>query len=221
MTPFVGQVQNLLVTSPPAEEPITLALAKSHLRQSSTFTDDDLLIGLLITAARERCEAETHRAFVTQGYLLSLNGFPISSAPGISQVLSADRLPNLCYGKIKIPKPPLIAVSAIQYIDEDGDTQTVDPSLYLVNAGGKLQGVVTPAYGLTWPVARYQLGSVTIAYTAGYGAPASVPAGIQQAMLLMLGHWYRNTEDASELDLKAIPRGSQYLLASFDWGSYG
>jgi Phage gp6-like head-tail connector protein len=219
MTPFLGQVQNLLEITPPVEEPITLAQAKLHLRVD--VADDDALITALITAAREKCEAEVHRSFVTRSYELHLNGFPFSNAPTISQLLTSERIPCLSYGRIKVPKPPLILITSITYLDNDGVPQTIDPALYLVQLGGKLQGMITPAYGLTWPVARYQLGCVVVAYTAGYGAASSVPLSICQAMLLCIGHWYRNREAVSAVSMSEVPLGAKALLSPFHWGSYG
>ena len=219
MTPFLGQVQNLTQTSDPAEEPVTLAVAKAHCKVD--IPDDDAYIGMLIAVARERCEAEIHRAFVSRTYLLSLDGFPFAGAPTVSQAINSERLPNICFGKIRIPKPPLLSIDSITYVDNDGITQPLGPSLYLVQSGGKLQGVVTPAYGLAWPVARYQLGSVSVAYTAGYGPASSVPASIGLAMLLCIGHWYRNREAVSAVAMAEIPMGAKYLLSAFDWGSYG
>jgi hypothetical protein len=218
MIEFNGQVRNLAVTTQPVEEPVTLATAKLHLRVE--IADDDALIGALIVAARERCETLTHRAFVSRGYLLTLDGFPFSHAPTVSMAYSSERLPNLAFGRIKIPKPPLIAVQSIAYLDTQGVSQVLDPSAYLVSGGGKLQGVVTPAYGATWPSTRYQVGSVRVAYTAGYGAAADVPASIPQAMLLLIGAWYQNREEFAS-PTSSLPMGVRALLASHAWGSYG
>jgi hypothetical protein len=53
-------------TVPPAIEPVTLTLAKLHLRLDADFTLDDTLIGLYISAAREHCERYTNTAFYTR-----------------------------------------------------------------------------------------------------------------------------------------------------------
>jgi uncharacterized phiE125 gp8 family phage protein len=66
-------VQLKLVT-PPAEEPVTLAVAKAHLRVD--ISDDDTLIPYYLAAARRLCEKEVRRAFVTSTWDLVLDGFP-------------------------------------------------------------------------------------------------------------------------------------------------
>ena len=51
------------VVTPAASEPITLEEAKNFLRVDGS--DDDALIGALISAAREMCEQYTRRILVT------------------------------------------------------------------------------------------------------------------------------------------------------------
>ena len=53
----------LQLVTPPAEEPVSLAEARLHLRVD--FTDDDALITSLIAAARQAAETLTGRQFVT------------------------------------------------------------------------------------------------------------------------------------------------------------
>jgi Phage gp6-like head-tail connector protein len=212
-------VQNLAVLTPPAEEPISLVTAKLHLRVTITAYDD--LITALITAARELVEKEVRRALVTRTYQLRMNRFPFWAPAFAWNPLVFERLPMGIYGHIHVPKPPLIAVNSIQYLDVNGTLQTLDPSQYLVDAGGILQGAITPSYGNYFPQTRYQLDAVLISYDAGYGAASAVPTSLCQAMLLLVGHWYRNTEAATETSFSELTLGAKALCSSFKWGSYG
>jgi hypothetical protein len=212
-------IQNLAMTAPPAEEPISLTTAKLHLRV--TIANDDPLISALITAARELCEKETHRSFVTRDYELRLDRFPPTFAMQYLPAYSDERSPGGTYGMIRLPKPPLVGINTLSYYDQDGTLQLLSPSQYSVDAGGVLQGAITPAYGYYWPNARYQLDAILIGYTAGYGPAAAVPASIAQAMLLCIGHWYRNRESVTPTAFTELPMGSKALLSSFKWGSYG
>lgn len=69
----------LSLYSPPVQEPVTLAEAKTHLRV--TYTDDDALIAELITAARQWFEEQTYRALVTQTWDLKLDELPRGDDP--------------------------------------------------------------------------------------------------------------------------------------------
>ena len=56
----------------------------------------------------------------------------------------------------------------------------------------------------------------TITFTAGYGAPADVPAAIRQAMLLLIAHWYEHREAVSlGADGTALPMAVDALLAPY------
>jgi len=55
-----------------------------------------------------------------------------------------------------------------------------------------------------------------ITFTAGYGAPADVPAAIRQAMLLLIGHWYEHREAVSlGASPSALPVAVDTLLAPY------
>jgi hypothetical protein len=212
-------VQNLVMTSPPAEEPVSLTTAKLHLRV--TISNDDSLITALITAARELCEKETRRAFITRTYQLRMNRFPWTSPQVYLPAYSDERTPGGTWGMIRMPKPPLASVVSITYQDLNGTVQTLDPSAYQVDSGGITQGVIVPAYGTYWPQALFNLDSIVINYTAGYGDATAIPLSISQAMLLCIGHWYRNREAVTPSLFSELPFAVKALLSSFKWGSYG
>ena len=164
------------VVTAPTVEPISLAEAKQHLRFEATV--EDALISALIVAARKHCETATRRAFVTQTLRLTRDTFPTWKE---------------CY-QFRLPQPPLQSVTNIQYIDSDGDTQTVSASDYVVDATS-LPGRIGLADGAEWPTdVIEQIGAVKVNYVAGYGLAASVPETIKQAMLLLIGHWFVNRE---------------------------
>jgi uncharacterized phiE125 gp8 family phage protein len=165
----------LLEVAPPMVEPISLDEAKGHL--NIMHDDDDDLISRTIIAARRACERATLRSFVTTSWKYCM-----------------DRFPTCNGGRIVLPRPNLIAVSALSYLDTAGTRQTLGSSLYVASTARE-PAVVIPAYGTTWPAAREFVESVQVSYTAGYGATAdTVPADIKAAILLMIGHLYGNRE---------------------------
>jgi uncharacterized phiE125 gp8 family phage protein len=159
----------------PAEEPVTLAEAKLHLRVEPDVTDDDALIARLITVARIQCENTARRAFVQRACVAQLDCWP------------GD-------GVIVLTTPPLISVEGITYTDEDDLETTLDETLYVVDVHSE-PGRIVLKRNASWPsAALVEAGAIRIEYTAGYGAAADVPAGYKQAILLYLGHLYENRE---------------------------
>lgn len=180
----------LTLTVAPAEEPVTLAEAKAHLRV--TDADSDTLITTLIKTARLMAEGFTNRAFVTQTWQWRLDGF----------------FP----WRISVPKGRLQSVSSIQYVDANGDTQTLASSDYSVDAKSD-PGRIEPAYGKVWPTTRYQMNAVTITFVAGYGAASAVPEDIKHAMLLIIGELYERREEAiAGTIIGEVPLSSKRLL---------
>jgi uncharacterized phiE125 gp8 family phage protein len=166
----------LVLTVPPAAEPVAIAEAKAYLRVDTA--DDDGLIGALIAAAREYCEAFQNRAYVTQTWQLWLDSWPEAR-------------------EIRIPRPPLQAVNAVKYYGADGVEYTLAPTDYLVETQSE-PGRLVLAPGRSWPsVTLRPAGAVCVEFVAGYGAPDRVPQRVRQAILLLVGHWYDSREVAA------------------------
>lgn len=161
----------LTLITAPAEEPITLADAKVHLRVDGT--EEDALITALIVAARRQAEHLTGRALVTQTWRCTLPAFPADS--------------------LDLPRSPLQSVSSLTYLDPVGASQTL-PSADYQAITDEIVGRVLPAYGKSWPACRVAPGSVAVTFVAGYGAAAAVPQDIKSWMLLAIGTWYAQRE---------------------------
>ena len=146
------------VTTPPAEEPITVAELKEWLRVDGT--DQDTVITSLLTSAREWAEGYTHRRFVDTELDVTWATFP---------KIGAD---------LYLPGPPVSVLSSLNWIDSAGVTQPFDIA----------DVTVEPLYGLArvnpdavedWPQDAF---SVNAKYTAGFGAAADVPEDIKTAI---------------------------------------
>jgi uncharacterized phiE125 gp8 family phage protein len=168
---------SLVLVTPPSSLPIDLSLAKQQCRVD--IDADDVLIQAYINAAVEHVEAYTGRQLVTATWDLVLDGFG-------------------CV--IDVPKAPLQSVTSVTYIDYGGTEQVLASSGYKVIGASTTpqsrasRGRIEVAYGTYWPPTRYEGGSVTVRFVAGYGNASAVPAGLIQAMLLLISHWYRNRE---------------------------
>jgi uncharacterized phiE125 gp8 family phage protein len=184
----------------PDTEPLTLPGVKRHCNVIAE--DEDALLWSLIHAAREQVETEANRSLVTQTWRMRLHTFP------------SDRY-------IELPRPPLIAVTSIVYVDSDGVAQTVDDDDYDVDADRE-PGAIWLAEDVDWPSdLADQANAVTITYTAGYGDPDDVPRRAKQAMLLLVGHWYRQREAVGTSSFATeIPLAYRALINSLRVGVY-
>lgn len=176
----------LSLIAAPADEPVSLAEAKAHCRVD--FIDDDALIVGLIRTMRLRAEALTRRALITQRWRYTTDAFPSGALITRQWRFATNTAP---YGVLVLPKPALISVESVKYLDAAGVLQTLSPSAYDVHAE-ELMGGIVPIYGTTWPDTRAQLGSVQVEYTAGYGTAADVPQPIKSWMLCYIAAAYEN-----------------------------
>lgn len=176
-----GDVMNLVLTTPPAIEPLGLQDVKDYLRLDDvTDTLEDGYLSALITAAREYCEGFQNRAYITQTWQLSFDDWP-------SQV-------------IELPKGSLQAIIGVIYKNSEGVERTLTENIDYVYSTRGIVGRLTPAKNKTWPpFVPFPLDAVVIEYTCGYGSVAAcVPAKAIQAMRLLVSHWYEHRTPLSE-----------------------
>ena len=185
----------------PSTEPVLLTEAKAHLRVDSN--DENSLITALIVAARQHCEQFTRRAFITQTRRVSFNAFWGNESHGLV-----------------IPKPPLVSVQQIRYVDENREWQTLASDRYAVITEND-PGMVIPvdptnASEGTWPNTAPRVAAVQVDYTAGYGAASAVPQPIKQAMLLLIGQYHEFRENVgSGTSFTEIPYAVKALLLPY------
>ena len=192
----------------PTREPVLLTDMKQHLNIDAGFTDDDLLIGSLISAARQDAENFLGQALVPQPWIFALDYFPTErladSAPSRADF---DAAGHYAYNGwragatqiIALPQPPLLSVDSVQYIDPNGAIQTLPSSAYQVDALSE-PGRIAPAVGSTWPSTAQALNAVQIRFTSGRVStislePVLVPAspGPYTAALRQAAYFYQLT----------------------------
>jgi len=163
----------LTQTVAPTFEPVTVAVAKNHLRVD--ISTDDTLIGTLITAAREYVELFTGQSFIQRTYRADLADF-------------ADA--------IRLPRGPVLAITSVKYYDTSSPEtlQTWGASNYYLHNDiwRRIEGVSLPSVGS-------RADNVQITYTAGRSPLASpqldaTPKAIVQAILLLVGDFYEHRE---------------------------
>lgn len=142
----------LKMITAPTSTPVTLDEAKAFFRVIGTGEDAE--ITRVIKMATEQAENITNRQLNTATYEGYLDAFPVS---------------------VKIPKPPLVSVQKVEYIDVNGSTQAFTD--YLVD------DLVEPAvikFNSTPTDVRDEINSVIVTFQCGY---TTVPASIQSYVL--------------------------------------
>ncbi len=167
-----------VVTSAPAAEPLSPTEAKAHLRVDTS--DDDTLIGSLITAARVMVENYLDQKLVTQTLTEYFDAFPLN-------------------GVIELGFWPVQSITSIGYTDTDGTAQTWAGANYQTDIYGdfdKGPARIIPAYSESYPSTRDNLNAVNVVYVAGYGAASAVPDLIKSAMRLLIADMYEGRQSA-------------------------
>jgi uncharacterized phiE125 gp8 family phage protein len=178
--------------TPPAGEPVSLAEAKLHLRVD--FDDDDSLIQVLISAARQAAETLTNRQLVTARWRMVLDSFPGPSIMGVP----AGQTFTLPGHAVLLPKSPVQSVVEIRYLDMAGAWQVMAAVNYTVDSACEPVRI-TPVFGQIWPIALPQIGAVSVIFDAGYGDASAVPEGIKTWIKLRLGSLYVHREEVASM----------------------
>jgi uncharacterized phiE125 gp8 family phage protein len=159
----------------PSFEPLTLADAKAHLRVD--VSDEDTLITSLISAARIYVEARTGRVLSQRAFTVELDGFPMNGED------------------IVLPFAPVSSIVSVSYFDTSGAAQPmVAGTNYRSALGLHLPRLRLPVTATEWPETANVSDAVSISLIAGYSGVNAVPETINQAMRLLVGHWFENRE---------------------------
>lgn len=188
----------LRLITPPAAA-VTLAEAKLFLRVVDP--DEESLIEGFVDAATGYVEQYLGRALMDQTWELVLDAFP-SATPALDSLWWLPQPATSGGGAIRIPKPPLIEVVSVKYVDPTGNEQLVASSDYYVDNVTQPYGWVVPQGGsLSWPATLDAINSVTVRFRAGYldqtNSPPSenIPRDIKSALLMAVGAFYENRQE--------------------------
>ncbi|HCT54890.1 MAG TPA: hypothetical protein DF712_20790 [Balneola sp.] len=180
------------VITPAANEPISTAEAKEYLRV--THTDDDTLIGRLITAAREYVENQSKLTLQTTVFADYLQDFP---------------------DEYILEKAPYIADSVtITYTNTSAGTSTLAAAEYQIDQSNP----PTISFDGTMPTTIDDdvVDNVKIQYSAGYGvAGSTVPEALRTAVMLMVAHFYDMRSPVVPVAMHEVPIGVRNIMDSF------
>jgi len=157
----------------PATGVVTLADARDHLRV--THSQEDAVISGYIGAVSAYLDARDGvlgEALVTQTWRLYM-----------------DRP-----GEVTIPLGPVQSITAVQYLDAAGATQTFASANYRLSGSDFVL-----VDGATWPETALREEAFWIDFVAGYGPASMVPATVRHAALLMIGELYEGRAMGAEM----------------------
>lgn len=177
-SPVVGE----RVTVPPTDFAISIADARAQVRlPASDLSNDTILLGL-IRSATTFVQDQTYRQFLRATYEFRYDQFP----PGT----------NVLW----VPRPPLVSVTSITYLDSFGAVQTMPPSDYLVATDCLPGRVSLKALGTTvWPTVLRQGRPITITAVCGYATASDVPDDIKQVLLFLVNEWFDHPSGNGEI----------------------
>lgn len=148
------------VITAPAELPVTLAAAVIAARADGAGLDSE--VEQAVRTYADEAEFQTQRAIISQTLQVTMPGF---------------------FPVIELPRPNLISVVHVKFIDQAGQQQTLDPQDYTVDTQSE-PGRLLPAPGKAWPATAARINAVEVRYIAGYGATsADVPDSIKGFIL--------------------------------------
>jgi uncharacterized phiE125 gp8 family phage protein len=185
----------------PTYEPVSLEEARLQCKidafGSPPSHPDDLLLELFISAAREWAEQYTGLALGGRTLEMALTAFP---------------------AEITFPYGPVIGIAYITYLDKDGLELVVPAADYQLDTFSTPARVIL-APDATWPDdVGTQTNGIRVFYAVGYSAPGEspqdnpMPRSIKVALLLTIGHLYKNREASSQAALTTIPMGATCFL---------
>lgn len=190
-----------LVTAP-AGLPVTLVEAESHLHYPA---EDAGYVARLLAMATEWAEREApggRTYFRSATYDLPLSDW-------------------WC-GRLQLPRPPLLTVVSVSYLDLAGSLIAYSSANWVVRRPLREPGYVLWANAsVTRPsLYPYRGYPVTVRFTAGTESP---PERVKQVILMLAAHAYRFRGDdgAGVPEADAIPKAAAALLATEDYGFYG
>lgn len=184
---------NRTLVTAPVLTPVSVAEAKSHLVVD--HTDDDTYIGTLIDQAVDFCERFTGKKIMSQVWRYGID----------------------CMDSFTLVFPAynVTAVNNLVITDSNGTQTTtaaendIDDDYYLNKSGAPF--AMEPIND--WPDIRDEgFNNLTIELTQGYTDASDVPDGIKTAILLIVGHLYRNRESVTAIAMSELPLGVKDFL---------
>lgn len=154
-------------------QPLSLSLAKLHLRLPPTANASDPLIAELINAATYQVEHDCQTLLISRAVTEKFSDWPTGC-------------------DIDLYWRPVVSITSVKYYDTSGTQQTISSANYSLNAYGR-RIVWNDDY--TLPTVDDRWDAIEVIYQAGYGADNSVmPADLLRMVRLRVGYDFENPD---------------------------
>ncbi|MDO5647982.1 hypothetical protein [Paracoccus sp. (in: a-proteobacteria)] len=184
----------LIEETTPAAEALPVARLRAHLRLGAGFdTPEDQAetdaLAAFLRAAMSMIEARTGKVLLTRRFRMQIDDW-------------RDRLGQ------PLPLAPVHSVDAIEIDDGDGRITALPPASWRMLPDSQ-RPMILPA-GVIFPHVPRR-GSVTVTFTAGFGATwDAVPADLAQAVIMLAARYYEDR--AFDGQVGALPFGVSALI---------
>lgn len=182
--------KSVVLITPPASEPVTLAEVKSWARIDSD--DENTLITSLIVAARQEAEKYLKRALVSQTWELTLDAGKSSLDDMLGDGVYQLPITALYTGlpeNITLPYAPIQSITSVKTFDLTNTESTFSASNYTLDGAGSR---FIMNFGSIWPSNLRYEAAVKIRYVAGYGTGSDVPHAIKIAIMQYVADVYES-----------------------------
>lgn len=185
------RVTELAGTTP--QPPVTLSQVKQHLRVD--IDDDDDLLQTYLFGAVDWAETTMNRAVSLRQFLVTRDRFPV--------------------GLWRLPMGKVASIESVEYIDDDGVTQTWDgsPLPYELDNASNYAARLRPARNQAWPTTGDYLAAARVTINAGW-TTTTIPYEVRQSILLKVGSFYESRVPG-DADPNIIDKAATDLLLAY------
>jgi hypothetical protein len=203
----------LVLVTPPSGPVFSSAntVVQQALRLDSDTADSEM-VDMCMAAAQNYFERVTGVYLYTQTWKVYFDEIPLRQGQfGIEYGLAPtmSRFTGTPAGReIRFPRSPLVSVDSFEYLDENENEQTFDPSNYTVGSIGvdTTCGRLWLNEDKGWPDIGSVPGAIRITFTCGYGStPKSVPPMIRMALIQLGAYWYEHRLPVGDGSMVSIP----------------
>ena len=162
-----------------------------HLKLGSGFSDDgseDAVLEVCLRSAMAAIEVRIGKALMTRSFRWELTRW-----------ISPDRQ--------GLPVAPVVLMNLVTLVDSSGLETIVDPARYTLERDSQRPNIVGTLPSIP------SGGCAVLAFDAGFGGWAAVPADLRQAVLLQAASFYENR--AGEGRVNGMPFGVTALIESY------